>query len=37
LSEPGRQATGVLDLTRIELAGPLQMNFRIPEKFTPMP
>jgi hypothetical protein len=37
LSEPGRQASGVLDLTRIELAGPLQMSFRIPEKFTPMP
>lgn len=37
LSDPVRQATGVLDLSRIELQGPLQMNFRIPEKFTPMP
>jgi hypothetical protein len=37
LSEPGKQATGVLELSRIELEGPLQMNFRIPEKFTPMP
>ncbi|MBL7951342.1 MAG: DUF4292 domain-containing protein [Flavobacteriales bacterium] len=37
LSEPTRQATGVLELSRIELEGPLQLNFRIPEKFTPMP
>ena len=37
MSEPGRQATGVLELSRIELEGPLQMNFRVPEKFVPMP
>jgi len=37
LSEPTRQATGILELSRIELEGPLQLNFRIPEKFTPMP
>ena len=37
LSEPGRQASGRLELSRIQLGGPLQLNFRIPEKFTPMP
>lgn len=37
MSEPGRQATGVLELSRIELEGPLQLNFRVPEKFVPMP
>lgn len=37
LSEPSRQATGLLEISRIELDGPLQLNFRIPEKFTPMP
>ena len=37
LTEPGKQATGSLDLSRIEVVGPLQLNFRIPEKFTPMP
>ena len=37
LSEPNRQATGILELSKIQLEGPLQMNFRIPEKFTPMP
>ena len=37
LTEPGKQATGSLDLSRIEVEGPLQLNFRIPEKFTPMP
>ncbi len=37
LSEPGRQASGTLELSRIERKGPLQMNFRVPEKFTPMP
>lgn len=37
LSDPFRTATGVLELSRIELKGPLQLNFRIPEKFTPMP
>ena len=37
LTEPGRQATAVLELSRIQLEGPLQMNFSIPEKFEPMP
>ncbi|HQV52215.1 MAG: DUF4292 domain-containing protein [Flavobacteriales bacterium] len=37
LTEPGRQATAVLELSRIVLEGPLQMNFSIPEKFVPMP
>ena len=37
LTEPGKQATGTLELSRIEVEGPLQLNFRIPEKFTPMP
>ncbi len=37
LTEPGKQATGSLELSRIEVEGPLQLNFRIPEKFTPMP
>ncbi|MEZ4807920.1 MAG: DUF4292 domain-containing protein [Flavobacteriales bacterium] len=37
LSEPGRQASGELELSRIVLEGPLQLNFRIPEKYKPMP
>lgn len=37
LSEPGRMATGSLELSRINLAGPVEMPFRVPEKFTPMP
>lgn len=37
LTEPGRHATAVLELSRIILEGPLQMNFSIPEKFLPMP
>lgn len=37
LSEPARQASGLFELSRIELEGPLQLNFRVPEKFTPMP
>jgi hypothetical protein len=37
LSEPGRQATGLLELSRINIEGPLQMNFKIPEKYEPMP
>ncbi|MBX2972289.1 MAG: DUF4292 domain-containing protein [Flavobacteriales bacterium] len=37
LSDGTRQASGVLELSRVEVTGPLQMNFRIPEKFTPMP
>ncbi|MDX9750356.1 MAG: DUF4292 domain-containing protein [Flavobacteriales bacterium] len=37
VSGPGRQASGTLELSRIEREGPLPMNFRVPEKFTPMP
>lgn len=37
LSEPTRQAVGTLGLSRIEREGPLLLNFRVPEKFTPMP
>lgn len=37
LSEPTRQASGALELSRIELEGPLQLNFKIPEKYVPMP
>lgn len=36
LSDPTRQVSGTLGLDRITLDGPLQLNFRIPEKFTPM-
>jgi hypothetical protein len=37
LSEPGRQASGSVELSRINLEGPLQMSFTIPEKYEPMP
>jgi hypothetical protein len=37
LSEPDRQASATLELSKITLTGPVQMNFRVPEKFTPMP
>ncbi|MCB0769064.1 MAG: DUF4292 domain-containing protein [Flavobacteriales bacterium] len=37
LSEPDRQARGILELSRIQLEGPLPMNFRVPEKYEPMP
>ena len=37
LSEPGRIARGTLELTRIDLEGPIQLNFKIPEKYVPMP
>ncbi|MFN6115530.1 MAG: DUF4292 domain-containing protein [Flavobacteriales bacterium] len=37
LSEPGRNATGSLELSRITTEGPLQLNFKIPEKYVPMP
>lgn len=37
LSDPVRTASGILDLSRIELGGPLQLNFRIPEDYEPMP
>lgn len=36
LSDPGRRAEATLELDRINLEGPLQLSFRIPEKFTPM-
>lgn len=36
LSGPGQHATGTLRLDRIQLNGPLNLFFRIPEKFTPM-
>ena len=35
LSDPVRHAEATLELDRISLDGPLQLNFRIPEKFTP--
>ncbi len=37
LSEPGRVASGRLEITRIDFEGPLQLNFKIPEKYAPMP
>jgi hypothetical protein len=37
LSEPGRLASGLLDVSRINLEGPVTMNFKIPEKYEPMP
>lgn len=37
LSEPGRMASGTLEISRIDLEGPLQLNFKIPEKYEPMP
>jgi hypothetical protein len=37
LSDASRHASGSLQLERIELEGPLQLPFRIPEKFEPMP
>lgn len=37
LTEPGRIATGTLEISRIDLNGPVNMAFRVPEKFTPMP
>jgi hypothetical protein len=37
LSDSTKQVTGTLLLDRIGIDGPLQLNFRIPEKFTPMP
>ena len=36
LSAPGQTASGNLLLDRIQLHGPLNLPFRIPEKFTPM-
>lgn len=37
LSDSTKQVSGTLQLDRIGIDGPLQLNFRIPEKFTPMP
>jgi hypothetical protein len=37
LSEPGKVASAVLVLSRIELGTPPAMPFRIPEKYEPMP
>jgi hypothetical protein len=37
LSEPGRVVSALLTISRIDLEGPLQMSFRIPEKYEPMP
>lgn len=37
LSETNRQATGTMELSRINLEGPLQLSFKVPEKYTPMP
>jgi len=37
LSEPTRMASGTLEISRIDLEGPLQLNFKIPEKYEPMP
>lgn len=36
LSGPGQTATGTLQLDRIQLNGPLNLPFRIPDKFKPM-
>lgn len=36
LSDPRKRAEATLELDRITLDGPLQISFRIPEKFTPM-
>lgn len=36
LSDPVRHASGTLQLTRIDTIGPLQLPFRVPEKFVPM-
>lgn len=37
LSEPGRVVSALLIITRIDLEGPVQMSFRIPEKYEPLP
>lgn len=36
LSAPGKQITATLKLDRINLNGPLQLSFKIPQKFLPM-
>lgn len=37
LSEPGRLVSGSMEVSRLELEGPLNLNFKIPEKYEPMP
>ncbi len=37
LSDATRSASGSLTLSKIELDGPLQLPFNVPDKFTPMP
>ena len=37
LTDVARIATGTLELSRIETEGPLQLNFKIPESYEPMP
>jgi len=37
LSDSTKQVSAAFQLDRIGIDGPLQLNFRIPEKFTPMP
>lgn len=37
LTDAARIATGTLELSRIDTEGPLQMNFKIPESYEPMP
>lgn len=37
LTEPGRQGSGTLELSRITVNEPLLLNFKIPEKYEPMP
>jgi len=37
LSGQGQVASGLLELSRITLEGPLQMGFKVPDKYTPMP
>ena len=36
LSDPARHAEAIFELDRVSFDGPLQFNFRIPEKFVPM-
>ncbi len=37
LSEPGKMASALLELSRIDIGTPPAMPFRIPEKYAPMP
>ncbi|MBK9073588.1 MAG: DUF4292 domain-containing protein [Flavobacteriales bacterium] len=36
LSDPARHASGTLQLHRVETTGPLNLPFKVPEKFVPM-